>query len=656
MITDLPALALPDNAIKTPSNPDTVAGTQQVLTDHPNKPQQTALSLLEAVITPNTAITAEHRPRQSSVRPPLPTDRITRLNGQRHPMASALYTSATLNLDELGRPLKYRSAKSGPNTVQWQQAESEEIQRLLDTATIKAIHAAQQPIERKGESTYYNPQVKEKSVDGATTYRVRGTIGGDRINYPGPTTARTAAMPLVKLLLQSVVSDNSRFLTLDIKDFYLNTPLDRPEYLRISSKFLPQHIVVKNNLQQYLHNGSILFEVNKGMYGLPQAGLLAQNRLIHHLAAHGYHQTTTTCLFRHVDNGTDFTLVVDDFGVKYATKEGALHLIATLQKLYVITIDWTGSKYLGFTITFNHDDHYVDISMPGYIEKVLQRFAPQQTTGAASPAIYTPPTYGAPDLRPATDDSPALSTSEKHTLQEIIGCLLYYARGIDITLLTAVNHIASLQSHATQNTMTAVQRLLAYCARYPNNSIRYHACDMILHIQSDASYLSRHGARSVAGGIFYVGNVDQPTLINGAIHAISSIIPAVVASVAEAEYAALFLNGQEAVSLRDSLTALGYPQPATAILCDNKCAQGIATDTVKPKRTKSVDMKFHWIRDRIRQGQFLVMWRKGADNLADFFTKPLPVHQHHRLMPLLVHVPRATGLPSQTTHSNRQRH
>ena len=204
--------------------------------------------------------------------------------------------------------------------------------------------------------------------------------------------------------------------------------------------------------------------------------------------------------------------------------------------------------------------------------------------------------------------------------------------------------------------MTAVQRPLAYCARYPNNSIRYHACDMILHIQSDASYLSRHGARSVAGGIFYVGNIDQPTLINGAIHAISSIIPAVVASVAEAEYAALFLNGQEAVSLRDSLTALGYPQPATAILCNNKCAQGIATDTVKPKRTKSVDMKFHWIRDRIRQGQFLVMWRKGADNLADFFTKLLPVHQHHRFMPLLVHVPRATGLPSQTTHSNRQRH
>jgi hypothetical protein len=240
------------------------------------------------------------------------------------------------------------------------------------------------------------------------------------------------------------VSDNKRFLTLDIKDFYLNTPLERPEYLRITTKFLPDDILAKNNLKAYLSDGSILFQVNKGMYGLPQAGLLAQNRLVQHLAAHGYHQTTATCLFRHDSNGTDFSLVVDDFGVKYTTEIGAQHLIDTLQILYTITIDWTGSKYLGFTIEFNHEQQYVDISMPGYIDKVLQRFTPLQTGGAASPAIYTPPSYGNPDLRPSLDSSPPLPASEIHMLQEIIGCLLYYARGIDITILTAVNHLASL--------------------------------------------------------------------------------------------------------------------------------------------------------------------------------------------------------------------
>lgn len=164
---------------------------------------------------------------------------------------------------------------------------------------------------------------------------------------------------------------------------------------------------------------------------------------------------------------------------------------------------------------------------------------------------------------------------------------------------------------------------------------------MVLHIQSDASYLSRPNARSVAGAIFYLGNADQPTHINGSVHSLSTIIPAVVASVAEAEYAALFLAAQDGVWLRQILNSLGYPQNPTTILCDNQCAVGIALDTIKPKRTKSIDMRFHWIRDRIAQNQFIVTWRKGADNLADFFTKPLPVHVHQSIMPLLVHIPPA---------------
>ena len=66
---------------------------------------------------------------------------------------------------------------------------------------------------------------------------------------------------------------------------------------------------------------------------------------------------------------------------------------------------------------------------------------------------------------------------------------------------------------------------------------------------------------------------------------------------------------------------------------------GLANDTVKVKRSKSIDMRFHWIRDRIRQGHFTVSWVAGAANLADFFTKALPVKRHQELMKLLVHTP-----------------
>jgi hypothetical protein len=89
------------------------------------------------------------------------------------------------------------------------------------------------------------------------------------------------------------------------------------------------------------------------------------------------------------------------------------------------------------------------------------------------------------------------------------------------------------------------------------------------------------------------------------------------------------------------------------MLCDNTCAIGIATDTVKIKKARAFDMRFHWVRDRILQGHFIVQWRQGAHNLADFFTKPLPVHEHQALMPLLVFTPPALDNPFHRSRARR---
>ena len=91
--------------------------------------------------------------------------------------------------------------------------------------------------------------------------------------------------------------------------------------------------------------------------------------------------------------------------------------------------------------------------------------------------------------------------------------------------------------------------------------------------------------------------------------------------------------------LRKTLSELGYPQPPTYILVDNKVAHGIATNTIEPKRTKGIDMQYHWLRNRVHKGEFIVIWRKGTYNLADFFTKPLSVKDHQAVMHLLVRVP-----------------
>jgi hypothetical protein len=166
---------------------------------------------------------------------------------------------------------------------------------------------------------------------------------------------------------------------------------------------------------------------------------------------------------------------------------------------------------------------------------------------------------------------------------------------------------------------------------------------MILYVQSDASYLSRPHAKSVAGGFAYLWNHDDLDFINGPIYSHTSTIRNVCTSAAEAEYVACFINAKLASWFRIVLTTLGYPQiKPTKLLCDNSVAVGLANTSIKPKFSKSIDMNFHWLREHVTDGIFDVYWQSGATNLADFFTKALPVHQFVQLKPNFNQVPRTS--------------
>ena len=92
-------------------------------------------------------------------------------------------------------------------------------------------------------------------------------------------------MTKIKLLLNSVVSTpDARFITTDIKNFYLHTEMEIPYYMKIQINFIPQEIMEEYNVMEYVVNGFSYFEINKVMYGLPQSGKLANDKLIKKLA------------------------------------------------------------------------------------------------------------------------------------------------------------------------------------------------------------------------------------------------------------------------------------------------------------------------------------------------------------------------------------
>jgi hypothetical protein len=113
----------------------------------------------------------------------------------------------------------------------------------------------------------------------------------------------------------------------------------------------PQETIEKYDLNELAQDGKVYIEIQKGMYGLPQAGILTNELLQRNLAKDGYRPTTHTHgLWTQNTRPISLSLVVDDFGVKYIGREHAEHLMTSIKKNYNISSDWNGTSYCGLTL------------------------------------------------------------------------------------------------------------------------------------------------------------------------------------------------------------------------------------------------------------------------------------------------------------------
>jgi hypothetical protein len=464
------------------------------------------------------------------------------------------------------------------------------------------------------------PQKKEM-------HRVRLTVGGDIIDYPGETATKNADLTTSKCLWISAISTKgAQYMCADVKHFYLNTILDRPEYMKLALSLIPHEIIDMYGLAEKANNGQVYIQINKGMYGLPQAGKLANDLLVKRLAPHGYRPIRHTHgIWKHNTRPVTFILVVSNFGIKYVGKEHVGHLLQALKQEFEVTEDWTGALYCGITLEWNYKEGTLDLSMPGYVDAALHKFQHKPPTQPEhAPYTARQKQYGAKfQLTPEQDTSTVLSADGRKRTQRVVGSLLYYGRAVYPIMLTAISALASQQATSTDDTNLKLLQLLNYAASHPDASIRYSASEMILNIHSDAGYLNETEARSRAGGHFFMSSKPKGghQQHNGALLTLSTILRMVVAGAADAEMGALFLNTKEGVNIRNILREMGHPHPVTPLQTDNTMAHAILRGTCKQQRSKAIDMRFYLVRDRTVQNQFGIGWGPSAQNLGDYFTK-----------------------------------
>ena len=483
----------------------------------------------------------------------------------------------------------------------------------------------------------YRPQKEDPN-------RIRITVGGNLITYKGDVSTRTADLTTSKLLWNSVLSTpGAKYMCLDIKNFYLTAALDYSEYMKMPLTVFPEWIRKQYNLDTHALNGHVYLRMERAVWGLPQAGILANKLLRKRLAPHGYFECVNTPgLWKHEWRPITFTLVVDDFGVKYVGKEHADHLIACIKEKYQLTEDWTGDLYCGINLEWDYRKRTLDISMPGYVKRQLLKYkhivAPRPQHCPYSPE---PRKYGSEaQAPPPPDTTRTLDKEEIKKIQRIVGSILYYARAVDMTVLMALSTIASEQTTGTERTMEKAIQVLDYLATHPNAKVKFRASDMVMNIHSDASYLTEPKARSRACGHFFMGwlpKTNEPIKLNGAFHTLCSILRFVVASAAEAELGALFLNCQEGTIFRLTLEDLGHPQPKIPVHCDNATAIGIANNTIKRQRSRAMEMRYFWVGDKVAQDIYSLSWHPGQENLADYQSKHHPGAHHTAVRPYYLH-------------------
>jgi hypothetical protein len=187
--------------------------------------------------------------------------------------------------------------------------------RIKGTDTIKFIQADKLLADR--QPTYPRFVCTERPPKEAK-FCMQMAVGGNLIEYPGNVSVATAKMEMIKILLNGVVSTpGAKFWAANVTNFYLNTPMEQHEFARVPFNLIPNEIVLEYELSRLVDKkGFVLVQVEKDMYRLPQAGILANKLLQAWLEPHGYYACEhTPGLWRHNKQPIMFTLVLDDFGI-----------------------------------------------------------------------------------------------------------------------------------------------------------------------------------------------------------------------------------------------------------------------------------------------------------------------------------------------------
>jgi hypothetical protein len=507
-----------------------------------------------------------------------------------------------------GDPATYEEALRRPDAQKWIEAMEEEMNSI---DTNKTWVLSDLPRGRKCIGTKWVFRTKRDGNNKLERYKCRIVAKGYAqiagIDFD-KTFAPVARIESVRCFLSLAAYHGLDVKHVDCKNAFLHGNSDLEIYVQ-----QPQGFVSKKYPNKVLR-------LNKSLYGLKQAPRIWYLLLFNVIQKLGFIALESdTSIYYLPSEGIILAVYVDDILIFSPEKSLSNELFGQLQKHLKIQDLGFPKTFLGLNIV-RHQNGSISINQSGYIHRMLTRFQMENAYVAPTPL------HESTNLLDAT---PYDKMANMTLYQEIIGSLNHLAVYSRPDISNAVSQLSQFMQNPTETHMKSARYVLRYLKGTQNLSITYgRSSSFRIHGFSDANWGGdKNDRKSTTGYLFMVNS--------GAVSWTSHKQSTVAISTMEAEYMALSDATREAIARSQLFNELYMQLPSPTVLSDNQGALDISEDPTNYQRAKHIDIRYHFIRHAINNGEVSVDYIPSAENPADILTKALGKIKHSRCLELM---------------------
>jgi hypothetical protein len=511
----------------------------------------------------------------------------------------------------------WREALESDERDKWIEGAEAELTSLRDMGVYQVVPRSDVPSNRSILRGKFVCRLKRDELGTPVRYKVRWVAKGFQQVWGrdfSKTTSPTARLESLRVALHIAAVNDWHIEQYDVKTAFLNgiLPEEERQYMEQPPGFL--------------HPGKEdhVWQLHRGLYGMRQSSRI-WNRALHDSFL-GWGFTRSECewcvYWRRSDNG-DMTIVVlhvDDMAAISSTEDEVKRFRSELEATWQITALGEPKLIVGLAVRRDRPNRTIMLSQTALIDKIISVYGQKDANPASTPILH-----GAQLLTPDPREEPDADERErlaKLPYRSLVGSLMYVASGTRPDIMFAVSKLSRFLSCYREIHWQAAVRVVRYLKGTRDMELRLGGSSTSLSLVGycDSDYANdpgREGRRSVAGHCFSLGS--------GMVSWSSKKQKTLADSTCAAEYMAASEAGRELVWLRTLLGELGFGSSLpTPLLCDNSAAVVLCGDQAFHNRVKHLDVKYHWIRERVDNGELIVGRIPSSGNIADILTKALP--------------------------------